>query len=422
MFVNKTRATVIAFLTLGWLAVDSGSQALADGMVVGPKEYKGSLAERSQEALIVFHPGDEKRSAAEDLILKIRVEGAVESFAWVLALPNVPTTAPEDPKLFEELHRYVETQKSRSRPKPAPGVKSPVTSAIGSAEGGVEVVSRKDVGRFDVAIVREKEAGALNGWLTENGYRRVEAADDVIEFYRKKSYVFACVRITDAALKSGSVDLHPLRFSFETGGRDSVYFPMRLTGLQAKPFDVNLYVLYNKWLNDRINGYGYVHRGFALNWRDYDSRDCEPNAGKRWSDPSADPYLGPVANLIPTVTKLCQKLHPGERYYLTNLEAFGLIPRDVRDWPDDLWLFPYYTDAGMVPLDAREGGPASGAYRHMIDTGPVPESRGASRRFSTMRSGLLVALVVLIVVTSVVAARRPRLRSKAAPRETLDIE
>src|SRR5436305_12187749 len=91
------------------------SRARADGMVVAPRDYKGSLQERAQEALILFHAGDEARPATEDLILKIRVEGDAAFFAWVVALPSEPTTAPEDGKLFEELPRYVELRKAGER-------------------------------------------------------------------------------------------------------------------------------------------------------------------------------------------------------------------------------------------------------------------------------------------------------------------
>jgi hypothetical protein len=30
-------------------------------------------------------------------------------------------------------------------------------------------------------------------------------------------------------------DLHAMRFSFLTGGREAIYFPMKLTGLQQQP-------------------------------------------------------------------------------------------------------------------------------------------------------------------------------------------
>jgi hypothetical protein len=413
---RSVRLGMVAALLGAWLACPP--RAGADGMVVPPREYKGSLEERSQEALIVFHAGDESKPATEDLILKIRVEGDASSFAWVVALPNEPTTAPEDGKLFEELHRYVQEQKSRAKwVKSSEGPAGAAAPAPKSA-AAVEVISRKDVGSYDVAIVREKEPGALNSWLADNGYRRVEGADDLFEWYRKKNYVFACVRVSDAAQAKGTAaELHPLRFSFATGGRDAAYFPMRLTGLQSERFDVNLYVLYGKWLNDRLNGYGYANRGFTLYWRDYDSPQCEPNAGKRWSDPGSDPYLGSFAHLVPNVTKLCQKLHPGARYYLTNLQAHSLAPRDVRDWADDLWLFPYYTDPKVIPHDARPGGPASAAYP---DPSVMffPEAPAGSRRPSSLAGAIapVLAFVALLAAAAMLlGVRRWKARGGKMP-------
>ena len=49
--------------------------ALGDGTVVPPRDYKGSLEERSQEAIVIFQGGKAKGEAKEDLILKIQVEG-----------------------------------------------------------------------------------------------------------------------------------------------------------------------------------------------------------------------------------------------------------------------------------------------------------------------------------------------------------
>ncbi len=411
---RRTRLGLVAVLVAGLGA----PRARGDGMLVPPKDYKGSLEERAQEALILFHAGDEKRPATEDLILKIRVEGDAASFAWVVALPDEPTTAPEDGKLFEELHRYVQAQLARA--KADRSVKSTETkSAPAPAGAAVEVISRKDVGSYDVAVVREKEPGTLNAWLADNGYRRVEGADDLFEWYRKKNYVFACVRVNAAAREKGAAaDLHPLRFTFATGGRDGVYFPMRLTGLQSSRFDVNLYVLYGKWLNDRLNGFGYAHRGFTLSWRDYDSPQCEPNAGKRWSDPGHDPYLASFAYLVPEVAKLCQKLHPGERYYLTNLKAFSLDPSHVRDWSDDLWLFPYYTDPKVVPHDARKDGPASSAYPdpEAMLLAASPAAAVGRWRPSWSREGLFGLGAVALAVASalLIAGRRGAPPSKPA--------
>lgn len=404
------------------IAATAAGPAHADGLVVPPRAYQGSLAERAQEALILFHPGDEGREATEDLILKIRVAGDARSFAWVVPLPREPATAPEDPALFEELYRYVQARLADRLPRGADGPPAGAAKAEAApaAKEPVEVLSRETVGSFDVAVVRENRAGALNAWLVENGYRSLEGADDLIGFYREKGYVFACVRVSDAASGRGeAVELHPLRFSFSTGGRDGIYFPMRLTGFQSEPFDVNLYVLYNKWLNDRLNGFGYAHRGFDLIWRDYDGPECKPNLGKLWSDPRSDPYLRAFADRFPAVTKLVQKLHPGEPYYLTNIRAEGLKPADVRAWSDDLWLFPYYTDRRFTPLDARPRGPASAAY----PTASVRETRPPTRPGSTRIHHPVVKLLTfasIAVVAIAAAALKARRRSAKSDKPAHD--
>ncbi|MDB5388255.1 MAG: hypothetical protein JWM11_3901, partial [Planctomycetaceae bacterium] len=128
------------------------------------------------------------------------------------------------------------------------------------------------------------------------------------------------------------------------------------------PFNVNLYVLHRYWLNDKLSKFGYEHRGFSRYHRDWDTKDCEPSGGKQYSLPAEDPFLKHYAHLFPTVTKLVQKLHPGEKYYLTNIKASNLKPEDVRAWSDDLWLFPYYTNRQFVPYDARTGGVAAAGW------------------------------------------------------------
>ena len=337
------------------------SIAFADGKVIPPREYAGSLEEKSQEAIIVFTPGTAGESAIEDLILKIEVEGKVDEFAWVVPLPNRPETREEDAALFKECFDYIQSHLRAPKHKSGGFAnKEAATDEARSKEQAVEVLSREVVGSYDVAVVREKVAGALNDWLKKEGFQELEKAEDTIGFYREKGYVFACIKVAETALsKSGRAALHPLRFTFETGGRDGIYFPMKMTGLQNDKFDVNLYIFYQAWLNDHINRYGFEHRGFDLRWRDYDSSSCEANAGKSWSAPKSDPYLASRAGRIPQLTKFFQKRHPGERFYLTNIAARGLNPKDVREWDNDLWMFPHYTDKKMVPYDARDGGVAA---------------------------------------------------------------
>ncbi|MFT5123115.1 MAG: hypothetical protein ACI9TH_003139 [Kiritimatiellia bacterium] len=336
----------------------------ADGLVVPPVNYTGSLNEKAQEAILIFFSGTEKEPSLQDLILKITVEGEARNFGWLVPLPAEPRSGKEDAALFHELHQYVQ---SRTRPPSKPKKNTFGDAASGAVKAAVtpavEVLERKVVGSYDLAIVREHQAGALKGWLQENQFQVPEQSDDLIAFYREKQYVFACMKVSDVVLqKDQAVDLHPIRFSFSSGGRDGIFFPMRMTGLQKEPFDINLYVFYDKWINNDLSPYGFVHRGFNLRWRDFDSRDCTPNAGKSWSAPQTDPYLASYARRLPNVTQLMQKLHPGKTFYLTNLYAKRLEPTSVLDWSDDLWLFPFYADRDFVPFDARKGGPAMYGY------------------------------------------------------------
>ena len=87
------------------------------------------------------------------------------------------------------------------------------------------------------------------------------------------------------------------------------------------------------------------------------------SAGKLWSTPTEAPCLRGYAHLIPTVTKMFQELHPGKRYYLTNVYARRVKPSEVLAWNDDLWMFPYYTNRNFVPYGACEGGVAALSYR-----------------------------------------------------------
>lgn len=374
------------------------SVGFADGKVVPPRDYVGSLEEKAQEAMIVFHGSEKAGGATEELILKIRVEGDAERFAWVIPFPSEPKIAKEDPRLFQELFEYVEWRNRRPTKSKSEG-----NAAVGSARPAaddkpVDVLSRQVVGEFDVAVVRENVRGGLNPWLKEEGFQTLEDADDVLEFYRDKKYVFACIKVSSQALGSQpSVESHPLRFTFSTGGRDGIYFPMKMTSLQTEPFDVNLYVFYRYWINDKLSRYGYRHRGFTLRHRDWDSSKCVPNGGKSWSLPDEDPFLSSMSRRIPTLTRYFQKLHPGQKYYLTNIQAAGLRPADVRQWADDLWLFPYYTDRDMVPYDARPGGPAHAAWTDV----DLPKESGEKKQsgWAWMMATLLslaVAVVVLV--------------------------
>lgn len=335
----------------------ASTRAMADGLVKGPLKYEGSLAESSQEAIIIVTNDRNDGLATEDLILKISVKGEADHFAWVIPFPSTPAVEKAEAQLFRELFDYVEHRLDSQRK-----TKKKIFGHMGGfgGEAGVDVLSREIVGSFDVAVVRENVPGRLNQWLDQKGYQRIDNGEEVIGFYRERHYVFACVKVRDAQLVGDTAaELHPLRFTFTTGGRDGIYFPMKMTGLQEDPFNVNLYVFYRTWLNGDLNRLGFVKRGFTLRYRDGDSGRYRPTTGKLWSQPKTDPFLKDAADHIPTVATFFAELYPDERFYLTNLQAYRLDPASIRDWRTDLWLFPHYANPRFIPYDMRRGGPAT---------------------------------------------------------------
>ncbi len=153
------------------LALSTAVQA--DGLVRKPRNYLGSLEERGQEAIIVFQEGKEGSKSTEDLILKIRVEGEAKNFAWIIPFPSEPKIAKEDPKLFQELFAYVQAKQTPKLAKTGAKSAAPAAGAATEAKN-VEVISRQVVGDFDIAVVRENQAGGLNPWLEKEGFQTLE--------------------------------------------------------------------------------------------------------------------------------------------------------------------------------------------------------------------------------------------------------
>ena len=69
-FFESTPVVLIAVLLL--TCADS---ALADGKLIKPRDYTGSLEEKAQEAILIFADDQPSGEAVQDLILKITVEG-----------------------------------------------------------------------------------------------------------------------------------------------------------------------------------------------------------------------------------------------------------------------------------------------------------------------------------------------------------
>src|SRR5579862_8228839 len=98
----KTLAIVLATIVI---ALGPGFPAFACCMV--PKDYKGTIGQSAQEA-ILFHD-----NGREELILKINYhitgETMPDRFAWIITVPNEPDAyAVAEQNIFQEAYRWAE--------------------------------------------------------------------------------------------------------------------------------------------------------------------------------------------------------------------------------------------------------------------------------------------------------------------------
>lgn len=285
------------------------------------REYEGSLEQKAQEALIVYQDG------MEDLILKVTYAGKAKDFAWLIPLPSTPEISRANAELFAELFAYVERSLAREEGWSYKWGKSAEETT--EAPRGVEIVARKTVGSYETTTVRETAKGALNDWLKTNGYVELKGAEEELEYYRGLGWVYVAVKVRDALAEGEAVDLHPLRFRFRTQNADEMVYPLKLSVFQQSPLDVNLYVFTNSRINIDYDEKGVLTRKFAARYED--------SSYLMWShsDIWEDLPMWEVRRFFLTN-------YPRERFFLTNIQARQLEPAEIREWPDDLYIYPQY--------------------------------------------------------------------------------
>jgi hypothetical protein len=314
------RVALIGLVFSGVLSLRA--DVIADGTFV-PKyeerEYEGSLEQTSQEGIIVYREG------VEDLILKVTYRGKPQDFAWLIPFPSVPGIFRESKELFAELFAYVEhaiAEESRGGTFGCGKMKE-------SEEAGVEVIARKTVGTYDTTTVRERARGALNKWLSENGYAELKDAEKELEHYRRRGWVFAAIKVREAVAGQEEVDLHPLRFKFRTRKEDEMVYPLKLSVFQKAPLDVNLYIFTDSMINVDYDERGVFTKQFVARYEEGYSRN--------WS-------RGQVEGVLPMLytRRFFLKNYPHERFFLTNIQAVDLRPSEIREWNEDLYILPQY--------------------------------------------------------------------------------
>ena len=82
---------------------------------------------------------------------------------------------------------------------------------------GVKIEAQYLVGEYDILILSAKESNGLRQWLTENGYKIPDGANEVLEPYIRSNLKFFVVKVNEKEQKKLASDfLRPIQISFKS--------------------------------------------------------------------------------------------------------------------------------------------------------------------------------------------------------------
>jgi Uncharacterized protein conserved in bacteria (DUF2330) len=265
---------ILLFVLLSLLPLN----AVADGKVYSrPIALAAEVNIPDQRALIRYTNGVER------LVIETRFTGEGTNFAWVVPLPNQPVIEAATTGLFPTLQylfkptiihhvrnyygwilfvisvllvlRWMVERLGSTVVFTSVFVvlfllvmavlllpalaKSKAGGTSESPDTSVSILDRQMVGVFETTTIASRDPRALQSWLRENGFVVTTNSEAVIESYVKDGWVFVAAKVLRNQSERQTSTPHPLSFTFKT---DKPVYPMRLTGVDNGPLQVELYV------------------------------------------------------------------------------------------------------------------------------------------------------------------------------------
>lgn len=217
----------------------------------------------------------------EHIVMSLGVLGGSKQAAIILPVPSQADVTLADAKIFDELQEMTKPiERTETEWVFLPDIDGGARAPSGGAPGAppVTVLSRQNLGPFDVANLQATDAAALEAWLDENGFQLDPRTTEILAPNIEKNWTFVAVRVqpevASAQLKG---DLAPLDIAFDTV---ELLYPMRSTALADNLQTVVLYVLADHRV-EKNTSFGSSRVSYA-NW-------IEPASVA--SNPAVSPYI-----------------------------------------------------------------------------------------------------------------------------------
>ncbi len=247
----KTRVVMVTFL----LVLLAASCAFTDGFfakgqraMLDPSSQARDITEPSQKALIIHDKG------MEVLVLQVSYKGDISEFAWLVPTPTKPEVTKVIEPVFHTLH-------SVTAPKVVywfdadnyihgwgPAAKFAAASNAMGGPGlppGVKVLEEKQIGAYDIAVLKATAAGDLLKWLKDNGYQVTPEIGPVLGDYISRGWIFTAMRVhanyqDKAGKRLAEGTLQSLAFEFPS---PTPVYPLKVSSLNKGNTDLLLYVI-----------------------------------------------------------------------------------------------------------------------------------------------------------------------------------
>jgi hypothetical protein len=209
-----------------WLAPIASADACG---VYIPRDGDASMA---RERGLVIWDGQ-----TEQVLVELSINSDANEAAWIFPSPTRAEVRLGDAAIFAELEELTKPQIVYERRPAMPdfGAGAPMAGAP-----PVTVLSQQTLGPFEVTTLAATDAGALQGWLTENGYQFPQALDDVLQPYIDKGWFYVAIKLTPSAQdQTLTGQLDPLWITFES---DEIVYTMRPAALAPNSFPLSLYI------------------------------------------------------------------------------------------------------------------------------------------------------------------------------------
>ena len=226
---------VVILLVLCPAGVSPARPVLADGAPLPPLGHEADVRMPGQKAILVH----DAQAGREELILSVKLFGVPEA-AWVVPVPARPEVRVASAEWFSHLSDLTQPQIVTH----VEVIEVDAADDIGAGtvqDEGVDLISREQVGIYDVSVLAADDPRALLDWLNENGYAFPERGEPILEAYvQEGGWHFCAARVFPGQSVQLAGDVMPLWLSFET---ERPVYPMRLTALVDRGLEVLLYVL-----------------------------------------------------------------------------------------------------------------------------------------------------------------------------------